>query len=81
VNKAAGLRPNDDRAFTCDDEFLLGDDILVAPVVTPNQRARNIYLPTGTWRDYWTKQVFTGGAMLKDYPAPLEVLPFFERVG
>jgi len=72
---------NSETALTCDDEFLLGDDILVAPVVTPNQRARDIYLPPGQWRDYWTKQVFTGATMLKEYPAPLEVLPFFERIG
>jgi alpha-glucosidase (family GH31 glycosyl hydrolase) len=49
--------------------------------VTPNQRARDIYLPPGQWRDYWTKQIFTGATVLKDYPAPLEVLPLFERVG
>lgn len=75
------LAPNDDRALACDDEFLLGDDILVAPVVTPNQRARDVYLPPGQWRDHWTKQVFIGAVTLKDYPAPLDVLPFFERVG
>jgi alpha-glucosidase (family GH31 glycosyl hydrolase) len=75
------LAPDDDQALTCDDEFLLGDEFLVAPVVTPNMRARDIYLPPGTWRDYWTKQVFTGATVLKKYPAPLEVLPFFERTG
>jgi alpha-glucosidase (family GH31 glycosyl hydrolase) len=72
------LAPNDERALTCDDEFLLGDDVLVAPVLFPNMRARDIYLPPGTWRDYWTKKVFTGATVLKSYPAPLEVLPFFE---
>lgn len=74
------LAPADERALVCDDEFLLGNDILVAPVVTPNQRARDIYLPPGQWRAYWTKEIFTGALTLKEYPAPLEVLPFFERL-
>jgi myogenesis-regulating glycosidase len=72
--------PNDERALTCDDEFLLGNDILVAPVVLPNVRRRDIYLPHGSWRDYWTGEVFSGSCILKNYPAPLENLLFFEKV-
>ncbi len=74
------LAPNDEHALACDDEFLLGDDILVAPVLFPNMRARDIYLPPGQWRDHWTKQVFSGATMLKEYPATLNILPIFERV-
>lgn len=73
------LDPSDERALTCDDEFLLGDEFLVAPVVTPDTTQRDIYLPAGTWRDHWTKELVTGAVVLKDYPAPLDVLPFFER--
>jgi alpha-glucosidase (family GH31 glycosyl hydrolase) len=73
------LDPTDERALTCYDEFLLGNDFLVAPVVSPNQRARNIYLPPGHWRDNWTKESFTGPVVLKEYPVPLALLPFFER--
>ncbi len=73
------LAPGDERALACDDEFLLGDDILVAPVVSPGQRARDIYLPPGQWRDHWTRELFTGAVAIKEYPAPLDVLPFFER--
>jgi len=73
------LDPADEQALVCDDEFLLGNDILVAPVVSPNQRSRDIYFPQGTWRDHWTKESFTGATLIKDYPAPLDVLPFFER--
>ncbi len=72
--------PNDERALTCDDEFLLGDDVLVAPVVAPNVRQRDIYLPPGIWQDHWTGEVFTGNCLLKNYPAPLEKLIFFEKV-
>jgi len=75
------LDVNNEDALTCDDEFLLGDDILVAPVLLPKMRQRDIYLPPGNWQDHWTKQSYNGPVLIKDYPAPLEVLPFFERVG
>ncbi len=74
------LEPDDDFSLICDDQFLLGDDILVAPVVHPNIRQRNIYLPPGTWQDHWTKEIYVGPKKLNEYPAPLENLPFFERV-
>jgi alpha-glucosidase (family GH31 glycosyl hydrolase) len=72
--------PNDERALTCDDEFLLGDDILAAPVIAPNVRKRDVYLPPGAWRDHWTGEVFPGNCLLRNYPAPLEKLIFFEKV-
>ena len=43
--------PYDDIAQSTDSEFLLGDDILVAPVVEKGARTRAIYLPAGTWED------------------------------
>jgi alpha-glucosidase (family GH31 glycosyl hydrolase) len=73
------LAPDDERALACDDEFLLGDDILVAPVVSPGQRARDVYLPPGRWRDPRTREQFEGARVLRAYPAPLDVLPIFVR--
>ncbi|GAB4563741.1 MAG: glycoside hydrolase family 31 protein [Anaerolineales bacterium] len=73
------LDPNDERALTCDDQFLLGNDILVAPVVRPGQRSRAITLPPGQWRDYWTGAQYAGHTVLQDFPAPLETLPLFVR--
>jgi myogenesis-regulating glycosidase len=74
------LDANNENALTCDDEFLVGDDILVAPVLFPHMRRRDIYLPPGIWQDHRTKKSYNGSILLKDYPAPLEILPFFERV-
>lgn len=74
------LDKNNEEALTCDDEFLLGDDVLVAPVMHPNLRQRTILLPPGKWKDHWTGEIFEGPARLIDYPAPLEILPLFERV-
>jgi alpha-glucosidase (family GH31 glycosyl hydrolase) len=74
------LDENNEEALICNDEFLLGDDILVAPVVHPNLRQRGILLPAGIWKDHWTGKVYQGPKTLLDYPAPLTTLPFFERV-
>jgi hypothetical protein len=72
--------PGDQAALTIDDEFLLGAQLLVAPVLHPGRRARDIYLPAGRWRDYWSGAQFAGPRRLEQYPAPLETLPLFERV-
>lgn len=73
------LAPHDEYALASDDQFLLGSDVLVAPVVKPGARSRDIYFPPGKWRDYWTRQVFDDG-VVRDYPAPLDWLPIFEQV-
>jgi len=74
------LDPQDERALTCDDEFLLGDEILAAPVIQPGAQARTIFLPEGKWQEYWTGAMFSGPVVLQDHPAPLDVLPLFRRM-
>jgi alpha-glucosidase (family GH31 glycosyl hydrolase) len=74
------LDSNNEDAQHCDDEFLLGDDFLVAPVVHPHMRQRDILLPPGRWKDYWTGKIFNGPTWLPNYPAGLETLPLFERL-
>ena len=74
------LAPDDERAQVCDDEFLLGADVLVAPVVQPGQRAREVYLPRGRWQDR-AGQAITGPTVLPSAPAPLDSLLVYERVG
>lgn len=68
-----------DDAFTVADEYLLGNDWLVAPVVTAGAVQRDVYLPPGSWQDYWDQQVHQGPGWLHNYPAPLARLPLFRR--
>lgn len=60
-------------------EFLLGENILVAPVILENSNSRNVYLPNGTWIDGNNGSVYKGPTELKNYHAPIEVLPYFLR--
>jgi hypothetical protein len=69
--------PNDHDADAVMDEFMLGTDVLVAPVVQKGAVKRDIYLPRGHWREFATGKVLEGGRTLHDYPAPLSVLPIF----
>lgn len=61
------------------DQYMLGDDLLVAPVVERGQRQRQVVLPPGRWVDWWTREVYSGGPVGVD--APLDVLPLFIRAG
>jgi alpha-glucosidase (family GH31 glycosyl hydrolase) len=71
--------PNDACALARDDEFLLGEAILFTSVVSPSQRACDSDFFPGQWRDFWTGELNKGIRVLKEYPAPLDVLPFFGR--
>ncbi|MBL8165881.1 MAG: DUF5110 domain-containing protein, partial [Anaerolineae bacterium] len=63
-----------------DDCYLLGDALLVAPVLHPGSTRRTVNLPAGIWYDYWTNEVHEGGQTIT-VPAPLERLPLFVRGG
>jgi alpha-glucosidase len=62
-------------------QFLAGREFLVAPVYTDSEVRDGIYLPEGTWVDYWTGAVITGPTMVDGYEAPLERLPLFVNAG
>lgn len=72
--------PQDERTSQLSDQFLLGRDLLVAPVFRPGVRKRMVYLPSGTWYNYWTDEEYTGEHyVLVD--APLDEMPLFVRSG
>ncbi|WP_225726520.1 MULTISPECIES: TIM-barrel domain-containing protein [unclassified Nocardia] len=62
-------------------EFLCGKDFLVAPVYSDTEVRDGIYLPEGTWIDYWTGRTWTGPTTVDGYNAPLDTLPLFVRAG
>uniref|UniRef100_A0A182QD29 Glycoside hydrolase family 31 N-terminal domain-containing protein n=1 Tax=Anopheles farauti TaxID=69004 RepID=A0A182QD29_9DIPT len=73
------IDPTDTTAQQIYDQYLLGDDIIAAPVIVENARARDIYLPRGSWVDGNTAEQHTGPKWLRNYPAPLNIVPYFIR--
>ncbi|CRL02784.1 CLUMA_CG015748, isoform A [Clunio marinus] len=73
------IAPKDPIAQEVNDEFLLGELILAAPVVTQDAVKRDVYLPAGIWEDGNTGEVHNteSGKWIRDYPAPLNILPYF----
>lgn len=71
---------NDAQCAATQDEFLLGESLLVAPVIQPGARARSVYLPPGTWHDFWTTETFRGRSHVLAQ-APLHVLPLYAKAG
>ena len=72
--------PSDKKVENCSDQFLVGSDLLVAPIMTPETTHRAVYLPEGSWYDFWTGQQYVGGQHHLIY-APLDTLPLFIREG
>lgn len=66
---------------TISDEFLWGNDVLVAPVMTEGATSRAVTFPAGKWLDMSAPCTVHDGYTTIDYPAPLEVLPLFVRGG
>ena len=71
--------PDDPAGYAVTDEFLVGKDVLVAPVMVKGATERAIYIPKGDWIDYKTKAAIPGGRWLDHYKAPLDTLPIFVR--
>lgn len=71
---------DDENTATIDDEFMVGDALLAAPVTRAAQREREIYLPAGTWFDYWTGDAVPGAQTIT-VKAPLDHLPLYARGG
>ena len=71
--------PNDTNAVNCQDEYLLGDDLLVAPLLEENATSREVYLPDGVWFDFFDGTEYAGNQTIttgKDGK-----LPVFTRNG
>ena len=77
------IAPHDPVAQTTDDEFLVGDHLLVAPILEKNARKRDVYLPAGRWRDninvknVWT--VVKKGTWIKNHPVKLHEIATFTK--
>ena len=72
--------PDDPQATRQDQQFLLGPDVLVAPVVEPGATNRAVYFPAGCWQHPEQGSRHTGPST-ETVPAALGELPYFFRCG
>src|SRR4029453_7194281 len=72
--------PQDAAAVSRGDQFLWGRDLLVSPVVQKGAASRRLYLPKGSWFDYWTEEQLEGGREI-DRSVDLETMPLHVRAG
>jgi alpha-glucosidase (family GH31 glycosyl hydrolase) len=63
----------------CDDQYMLGDNLLIAPMLGPGNR-RAVRLPPGVWTDLWTGQEFPGDRAIQ-LAAPLDRIGVLLRPG
>lgn len=72
--------PDDPRAVARGDEYLFGRDLLIAPVVEQGAISRTLYLPRGTWYDFWTHEKHEGGREISRN-VDLGTIPLYVRAG
>jgi len=71
----------DANTFSLQHTYLFGNEFLVAPMVTPNADARQVYLPAGNWFDFWTNQRHAGGQNINWTNNQQSQMPLFVREG
>lgn len=75
--------PEANPAYTIEDEYMFGDNILVAPIVTRSDNGvsmRKVWLPEGKWYDVVTGKMTAGGRTLENKYS-LEDIPYFYKAG
>jgi alpha-glucosidase len=72
--------PRDERFTNEARQFMLGDHLLVAPVLERGATRKAVVLPAGRWVDFHTGEVLDGGRTVRR-SAPLETMPIFVRAG
>lgn len=71
--------PGDPRCWELEDQYMFGDQYLVAPILHLGQRGREVYLPAGDWKNLSDNRIYEGRkTILCD--APLDQIPIFEKL-
>ena len=61
-------------------QFMVGDNLLVAPVLSETDNSKKLYLPDGKWLDWWTNKVYEGKQWIF-IEAPIDQIPLFIKAG
>ncbi len=80
------LDPTDEDSLVCDSEFLIGDQLLVAPVLVRGARSRDVYFPGKdiSWRQLLPRKsndaVVSGRNWVREVKLNLDEIAVYERV-
>jgi hypothetical protein len=74
------FEPANTSVANVNDEFLWGENMLIAPVLFSGQTSRNVLFPSGKWLNYWTNQSYQGNSA-SNVSAPLDKMPVFIKAG
>lgn len=66
---------DDKETYNIDDEYIFCGKLIVAPL-TEESDSRKVYLPEGSWRDYWTKEDVNNGW----FEAEMQQIPVYEKI-
>lgn len=72
--------PGDKIAREIGDEYLWGEDLLIAPVYEKGATSREVYLPDGKWYDWWNHELIQGGKTL-NREVDLSTIPIYVKAG
>ncbi|MGV8969076.1 MAG: TIM-barrel domain-containing protein [Microbacteriaceae bacterium] len=70
--------PDDERVWEYPLQWMLGEDVLVAPVLEPGVTSWDVYLPEGSWVDAFTGESIFGGRVVSRH-TPLDEVPVYVR--
>ena len=69
----------DENSCACADQYMLGRDLLVCPIVEEGVTVRRVWLPQGIWKHYFTGETCVGG-QYREFKCPLDQIIVLERV-
>ncbi|API93394.1 alpha-glucosidase [Virgibacillus pantothenticus] len=72
--------PADEKTYNLNDQFMIGDNVMVAPILAPAVTDRAVYFPEGDWVDFFTEEEYHGGTVHLVH-AELDQLPVFIKKG
>lgn len=71
---------DDPKVYGIKDQYLFGPAFLVNPITSAGATSRSVYLPAGSWYDFWTGAASTGGKTI-DAAAPIDRMPLYVKAG
>lgn len=74
------LEPSDSSSHVVNDQFAVGDEIIVAPMLSSGAREREVYLPAGVWKDGIDGSLRKGSRWIHDYRVPEDQVAYFVKM-